>query len=369
MVCTPQHFPRLTCLVAMLALAACGEQSTVWHAEPEARPAQLARPASKATASNALHVAGNRLVDAAGNPVRLHGVNIPSLEWGNGEPNAGSNPCFAGQSILDSVRKALGVYQVNLIRLPISQDRWWNAVDGQGDSYRATVDAVIQLIADAGAYVDLDLHWSDAGAWGQNIGQHNMPDDNTATVWADLAWRYQNNPAVLFGLYNEPRDVDWSTWRDGGQVTEDGLTYHSPGLAGLIAAVRNVGATNVLIAGGLDWAFDLTGVANGYALPDGNLVYDAHIYPWKGQSDVWDAKVGLITQNYPLLVGEFGATEDGLSGFDSPEAFIGTLHAWLDANGASYSAWNLHPQSTPALISDWCYTPTPHFGAVTLPWL
>jgi hypothetical protein len=52
----------------------------------------------------------------------------------------------------------------------------------------------------------------------------------------------------------------------------------------LINAVRESGAKNIVLAGGLDWAYDLSGIANGFALDDkgGNgIIYSTHIYPWK----------------------------------------------------------------------------------------
>ena len=323
---------------------------------------------STPTVTNRPHVSGNQLLDAQGNPLRLHGVNIPSLEWGNGEPNAGSSPCWAGQSIHDSVHKALTDYQVNFVRLPISQDRWWNAVDGQGAAYRATVDAIVQEVTGAGAVIDVDLHWSDQGNWGQNIGQHLMPDDNTLTVLTDVAAHYASNPLVFVGVYNEPHDVDWNTWRNGGTVTENGVTYHTPGIEAMVNSLRQISQT-VFIVGGLDWSFDLTGLVNGAALSDDNILYDAHVYPWKGNTDSWDRAITVIADRHPVLIGEFGADYTQLSGFATPQDFITTMHGWLDAHNYSYSAWDLHPQATPSLISDWCYTPTPYFGAVTLPWL
>ena len=38
--------------------------------------------------------------------------------------------------------------------------------------------------------------------------------------WHDLATRYKNHPNVIFGLYNEPHDVPWEVWRNGGMVTD-----------------------------------------------------------------------------------------------------------------------------------------------------
>ncbi len=316
-----------------------------------------------------LHVSGTTLVDAAGKIVRLHGVNIPSLEWSNGEPTDSTQPCYPGQTIMDTVRKAISDYHINFIRLPISQDRWMDKVDGQGGAYRATVTAIVTYATQNGVYIDLDLHWSDMGVWGQNLNPHCMPDDNSQVALQDIATTFMSNPMVLFGTYNEPHDVSWAIWRDGGSVTEGLATYHTPGIQALINAMRATGALNVIMAGGLDWSSDLSGVVTGYPLTDINLVMDAHVYPWKGQPADWDAKMAIAHQKYALVVGEYGAAYTWLDTWATPQDFLNAAHGWVDQYDFGFSVWAMHPAGNPAMIADWCYTPTPYFGGVVLPWL
>ena len=159
----------------------------------------------------------------------------------------------------------------------------------------------MDLCAEAGCYVILDLHWSDAGEWGKQIGQHVMPDRNSLEFWKDLASTYKNHPAVIFDLYNEPHDVSWDVWLNGGQVTEKAFrrnpakTYEAVGMQALLDAVRATGAKNVVIAGGLDWAYDMSGFLEGKQLadPTGNgVIYANHAYPFKGDTvERWIAKM------------------------------------------------------------------------------
>jgi hypothetical protein len=221
----------------------------------------------------------------------------------------------------------------------------------------------------------LDLHWSDQGQWGANNGQHQMPDDHSTLFWQDVATRYRDNPAVLFGLYNEPH-VDnmsyagaWSLWRNGGSITEGGTNYHTPGMQGLLNTVRATGATNVVLAGGNGWASDLSGVTNGYALSDSaaNLGYDIHLYPAAGRDDVArDNRVSAVAAGHLVVVGEWGTTPQGDPniGYPYPNAsvWVRGMLAWLDRRHYSWTAWDLHPFSGPQLISDWNYTPTVPFG-------
>ena len=128
-------------------------------------------PLTAQAAPSMLHVAGTKLQDDRGRVVRLQGVNVPSLEWTD-----------TGDHVLQSVGVAIDTWHANVIRLPLSQDRWFGKSPTQTDggaAYRAIVDHVVKAISDKGAYVVLDLHWSDGGQWGQHIGQHSLPDDNS----------------------------------------------------------------------------------------------------------------------------------------------------------------------------------------------
>jgi hypothetical protein len=296
-----------------------------------------------------LRVVGNKLMDAD-LPVRLEGLNVPSFEWSD-----------LGEFVFRSCRVAMEDWNANCIRLPVSEDRWFGKAESQKnkyDDYRDSIDEVVTYVTNRNGYLILDLHWSDANVLGKNIGQHDMPDDNSTRFWQDAANAYKNNPHVLFGLYNEPHDVSWDVWRDGGDVTEKDLHYHTPGMQALLDTVRKTRAKNVVVIGGLDWAYDLSGLAN-YALkdPNGNgIVYDTHIYPWKTD---WDNKVGIASRTYPVIVGEVGCSpEDN----PSPAEFVPKVFSFIDSNNLNWTAWSFHPKAKPCVIADWSYAPTPYWG-------
>jgi hypothetical protein len=62
-----------------------------------------------------LKVAGAQILDSKNQPVHLHGVNAASMEFtSDGEGH-----------ILKTVNVAIHDWHVNIIRLPLSQDRWF----------------------------------------------------------------------------------------------------------------------------------------------------------------------------------------------------------------------------------------------------
>jgi hypothetical protein len=315
-----------------------------------------------------LHVDGNKIKDTDGNIVRLQGVNVPSMEWR-----------ADGDHVLQSVDEAIDNWHANFIRLPLCQDRWFGKAPEQtddGTAYRNLVQQVVDEVSKKNCYILLDLHWNDANQWGKNIGQHELPDDNSLAFWKAVAAQYANDPAVLFDLYNEPHDVSWDLWQHGGQVTEHfranqafgaspaiDLVYHSPGMQGLLDAVRVTGAKNVVVVGGLDWAYQLDGIVQGHGLNDDNgngIIYATHIYPQKKD---WDVHVTPASKRHAIIVSEMGAGTFNPWNNVNPYYWVPSLFSYVDQHQFSWSGWSFHPSAGPTIISNWDYTPTPYWGS------
>lgn len=315
-----------------------------------------------------LFASGNKLFNSAGAEIKLHGVNIPSLGYSTGgDPNPYSTPppCFTGQTVLDTAIKAITDYKVNFLRVPFDQAIWLNAY-GTAATYKANIDAIVAYAATKNVYVDIELHEDDSGK------DFNMPNDSSATALASVATRYKTSPNVIIGILNEPRNATWGIWRNGGTATHsDSSTYHTPGMQSLVNTVRATGFTNALTVSGLDYAFDLTGVASGYAITDSNIIYEAHVYPVKSDIAHWDANITTpAASSYPILIGEFGSDyASEASPYGTPPQFLEVLRKWIALHNYNYAAWSMDAASDPCLISDWCYTLTPYFGAVVVPWL
>jgi endoglucanase len=321
-----------------------------------------------------LKVTGNQLLTEDDQPVRLRGVNCAGLEWSS--DGDGHMPRTFTVAVSD--------WHANLIRLPLSQDRWFGRAPEQTDGgagYRALVHQLVNFCSDHNAYIILDLHWSDAGEWGRNIGQHNLPDKNSIVFWEDAATTFKQNPAVLFDLYNEPSHITWDQWFEGGPITETDektkakIVYESVGLPRLLKAIRSTGAKNVIVAGGINWAYEVEGILPDRELKDplGNgVVYAAHPYPHAydgiGRETIaqWAARMESFAKKRPIIVTEFGSIERMWafpkdSGYHD-ERWNREMIATLEEKRWNWTAWDFHVTAWPCLISDWNYTPTPEFG-------
>ena len=310
-----------------------------------------------------LHVDGNKLLTADGRQVWLQGIAIPSMEW-----------CEGGEHIVESVGVAISDWKANCIRLPLKAGFWFGKGpyrhDG-GAQYKQVVADAVNLCAANGVYLVIDLHG------------FNAPDEEAVKFWEEVAQRYKNNPGVLFELFNEPYDISWETWRNGGPVQppvkyagapsedqEHPPVFQCVGMQKLLDTIRAAGAKNLIIAGGLDWGYDLSGVVNGFALKDhdgGNgVMYSSHIYPWKKD---WQKNTLDAAARYPIFVGEIGTPPD-YKGFQfiKPEERY-PIEGWaqdalglIQKNKLNWTAWSFHNSAGPCLLSGTDYTPTPYWG-------
>ena len=87
-----------------------------------------------------LNVQQSKLVNSRDESVRLRGVNTAALEWtSDGEGH-----------ILDTVKTAIKDWRVNVIRLPLAQDRWFGKAPEQkdeGKAYRELVNKIVDFCA------------------------------------------------------------------------------------------------------------------------------------------------------------------------------------------------------------------------------
>ncbi|MDF3056183.1 MAG: celA [Rariglobus sp.] len=304
-----------------------------------------------------LKVSGNKLINDQGRPVILQGVNVPSLEWS-----------AKGEQVNRSAKVALLDWKANVIRVPVSNSYWFGRGKGakepsnDADAYRRIVDDLVKIAAGQGAYLILDLHL------------FGGPKANAVEFWKDAAARYANNPAVLFDLFNEPTGITWDLWQKGGvrevkdKKTQEVTQVEVVGMQALIDAVRSTGARNIVIAGGVGYAYDLSGVLEGYALADhdGNgLVYATHFYNWHRG---WEKRFLPLANKYPILVGEFGADVKKMSFIpgnqqENPYTWMPDALGMIQKYNLNWTAFSFHPAASPVLIKDWTYEPTPFFGA------
>lgn len=321
----------------------------------------------------ALRTAGPLIVDAVTRePVRLRGVNRSGLEYA--EPSAGAGVgsgavAGTGGGFLEAaclsraeIEEIACGWGANVIRLPFTQDF---VLRGRGAAsaadYLDAIDQAIAWAADCGAYTLLDLQWLDATrVFGMN-GDFTfnrvppLPDGESGDVWAILAARYRDEPAVLFDLFNEPHDpmpddsADLLAVDEQGRVTRRWgravrMEHWRPWAKYLIDTIRAEHPSALIFVSGVRWAYDLRGLPfrderDGVLLP--NMVYSTHVYPWTrthplrltgGPAD-WSRAFGHLAGIVPLFAGEWGGTDDHV---DWGEQAL----AYFEQSGIGWTAWS-----------------------------
>jgi hypothetical protein len=311
---------------------------------PGAAPTGCSGASAKHVAPGGYYVNGNSVCTADGQLHLFHGVARPSMEWS-----------ASGEYVSAADFMAMASWKANIVRIALNQDYWLSQSPIHNAGYQALVDNAVQWAEAAGMDVILDLHWSDRGTLGSctTMCQQLMADANSITFWSEVATRYKGDGRVLFELYNEPHDVTWPIWKSGGMTSQG---WMAAGMQQLYDAIRAAGADNLVIAGGLSFAYDLTGVPasriNGY-----NIMYATHPYNNSASKSpgAWDMNWGFLTATDPVVVTEFGD-----SNASCPSMYSSEVIAYADTHAASWTAWAWYPGGCkfPAIISDWNATPT-----------
>ncbi len=324
------------------------------------RAASAIAKAAAASAPTGLHVVGNQLEDGSGRVIVPHGTDRMGSEY-----SCPSGATFDGPVDQTSVNAMLS-WGITIVRLPLNEDCWLgiNGYPGGGlsaSTYHQNVVNYVNLLNQNGIIVIVDLHWNNSGG-NQATGQEQMPDlDHAPAFWTSVANTFKGNSSVIFDLYNEPHDVSWSCWKNGSTSAYGGacnnVSFAVAGMQTLVNTVRNAGATNALMLGGLAYSNDLSGwLANKPSDPRNDLIASAHIYNFNAcaNTSCWNSQIAPVAAQVPVIVGELGEN-------DCASGFINTLTGWLDSQHIGYLAWTWNPyncSSTPALITNYDGTPT-----------
>ncbi|KAH7144596.1 glycoside hydrolase superfamily [Dactylonectria estremocensis] len=164
---------------------------------------------------------------------------------------------------------------MNVFRLPITWQYLVNGVLGDMDKTMfGNYDKLVKACLKTGAYCMVDLHnfaRFDIGI----IGQGGPSNEVFGDIWSQIASNYADENRVIFGLMNEPHDLDVNLWADSCQAA--------------VTAIRKAGAKDqIILLPGTNFtsaeSFVSTGSADALAAiknPDGSkdgLYMDVHKY-------------------------------------------------------------------------------------------
>lgn len=179
-------------------------------------------------------------------------MNIAGFDFGCGTD--GSDTIADAAPPLASLGGADGAAQMshfvkddnlNIFRLPVGwQYLVGGTLGGPLDSANfAKYDQLVQACLATGASCIIDIH--NYARWnGGIIGQGGPTNDQFTDLWRQLATKYGNTSNIIFGLMNEPHDVNITQWASTVQAA--------------VTAIRKAGATTQISRVPIDLARDLS---------------------------------------------------------------------------------------------------------------
>ncbi|KAG5980171.1 hypothetical protein E4U55_004312 [Claviceps digitariae] len=182
---------------------------------------------------------------------------------------------LGGADSADQMRHFVEDDGMNVFRLAMT---WQYITAGQPSDKLDKVnwgnfDKLVQACLGTGAYCMLDLH--NFARYNGIIGQGGPTNEVFAALWTRIATHYVKEKKIIFGLMNEPHDLDVQLWANSCQAA--------------VTAIRKAGATSqVILLPGTNFTNAETFVSSGSAEalaritnPDGstdNLMMDIHKY-------------------------------------------------------------------------------------------
>jgi endoglucanase len=273
--------------------------------------------------------------------VPLRGVNLSGLELNPAQLPGRLNLDFVAPTQVELAQAQAAHF--TLIRLPVEWARLQPRLSAPLDpAMLATLKATIAAAERDGLQVVIDIH--DYGSYrGAQIGSPSVPVSAFADLWTRLARVFAADPRVIFGLMNEPHDIDAVAWAATEQTA--------------LCAIRAAGARNLVLVSGTGWdgAHNFTtgadyGTPNAAALaklqdPANNMAIELHQYldadfsgshpdctdPQNASALIAPATDWLRAHHRKAFLGEVAAS-------GSP-ACLASLSAILGAVDAASDAW------------------------------
>jgi endoglucanase len=188
----------------------------------------------------------------------------------------------------------------NVIRIPVHPENWIQ----DKDYLWRYLDPIVTWAGESNTYVIIDWHYIGNVATGAGPEMPDIaikPKELTMEFWKLTARYFRTVPNVIFEIFNEPSSIGAEEWRNNALE--------------IIQAIREQGANQLVVVGGIDYSKDLSWVIE-HPITEENIAFASHIYPVHS-SNLWDHWFGTVAEKYPVLVTEWGFMDENRNSSES----------------------------------------------------
>jgi hypothetical protein len=345
------------------------------------------------------------LVDAHGNVVHMHGVDLSGTEYACIQ-NFG---IFSGAQNTQADVDTMLDWHINFVRIQLNEDCWLGVnVGGISSSYVDTSPGVgsyataikdfVKLLHKNGIYTEIVAMWNAPGkdrAVGQSgssgsfqSGAYYGPDeDHSPAMWASMAHAFANDSMTILSPAGE-ENVSMTCQMHGcsneGKAPNnlDGLGscgsgcyyYRVAGLSQAVEVMRSNGFKGPIAlecagfggtcdqGSGASW---LTDKPSDSQKPS-QIMAEVHNYGSGSctTSSCWDSQyLPILQAGYPVFYGELG---EGINS-GCTDTYLPQATSWADANGVGYMnwTWTVGTHDCYALLTSYTTGATPTAGSFT----
>ena len=283
--------------------------------------------------------------------ISFRGVSLAGAEFGdhNLPGNFGSDYIYPNAGEVDYFMSR----GMNSFRLPFRWERLQRSLGGNlNNAELGRMREFVDYTTSQGGHVILDPH-NFARYDGNLIGSSAVPDSQFANFWTRVANEFKDNPNVVFGLVNEPNTMPTEQWLSSANAA--------------IAAIRDTGATNLIMvpgnawSGAHSWEQDWYGTPNAQVMlnvvdPLNNYAFEVHQYldgDSSGTSDevvhqgigrdrLVDFTNWLKDNNLRGYLGEFAVPNASIGdgGNQIGDEAITRMLNYLESNDDVWMGWN-----------------------------
>ena len=254
-----------------------------------------------------LSIDGTKIVDEYDVVTQLKGVSTQWLNW--------EQDYSTSKAAMKWLRDNWGLSLFRIANGVEGQNGYLTDPEDRLDMVRDIIDNAIENEV----YVLVDWHTHEP--------EHL---DEAKEFFGIIAEEYGDEPNVIYELFNEPLDLDWST---------ELKPYHET----LIEEIRKHDPDNLIIVGTPRWD-QLPDAASEDPIDDDNVAYTLHFYACSHQANVRQSGTAAIAAGLPVFVTEWGATHADGGTAKNPgvcEDAARQWHEWMEENDVSWAAWKL----------------------------